>query len=85
MENQTQTQNSTKMIWLDADVALRAYEDSITHKEYQQDATNGWTARMNLVNQLIESDKLGKIQRREARLAKETSRKAAEAEVEMGA
>lgn len=85
MENQTQTQNSAQMVWLDADVALRAYEDSITQKEYQDDATNGWTARMNLVNQLIESDKLGKIQRREARLAKEALKKPAEAEVEMGA
>ena len=81
MENQTQT----KMVWLDADVALRAYEDSITQKEYQEDAKSGWIARMNLINSLIESDIAGKKERREARLAKEALRKSAEVEEEMGA
>ena len=85
MENQTQTIERTKMVWLDADVALRAYEDAITDREYKQDATNGWTARMNLVNQLIESDKLGKQERREARLAKIALKKSVEEEAEMGA
>ena len=82
MENQTQT----KMVWLDADKALRAYEDSITQKEYQEDAKNGWIARMNLINKLIESDIVGKKERREARLAKEAARKSScEVEEEMGA
>ena len=85
MENPTQT-NERKMVWLDADVALRAYEDAITHKEYQQDSKTGWIARMNLINELIAREMDGKRERREARLARAASRKAShEEEQEMGA
>lgn len=85
MANPTQTNVGTKMVWLDADVALRTYEESITQREYHEDATRGWTARMNQVNEAIEIANMGRRQRRDARLARQMARKAVEEEIEMGA
>ena len=69
MENPTQT-NERRMKWLDAEFALRNYEDTITQREYVEDATNGWTARMRDINQQIADYEAGKSERRARRLAR---------------